>query len=860
MKTVLLAYERDQDLAAIETLLQARGHRVLKTRSGVEALETARRDPPHLVVSDVLLPKLDGFALCRRIKEDPLLQHLPVLLLSFRVEGPKYEAFAAEVGADRFFPRGSKIENLVEAVEEQAPGSGTMRMPALVPELLERREQDRRRLVDLERHLRDVEAANKQLEVAERVAREHAEREARERLDLAAADAARIRELQGRVQELESRQQQLSQAETQARGAAEESRAELARVGVLESRLAELQTNRARAQAAAADAERAFLSQPVPTWLSDMETHEIRSVSDSAAALFGIVPERLLGASIVDLLPGYQPGDDPERVVDVALSRTDGSTAVLELQRQSVSFAGRACWLTAARDVTGERAVRTAHQQAALRALALQESPLPTCLTDSEGRLQYANAAFLRLVGLEADEAASRSLREFEVAKDGDATIRSIAIGGGGQLVRECQWRRPDGSVFDVETTAAVVAGLEGVRVLTVRDVSSRNRAAQRAAREQRGAAGILDLTQRAHSLTETEILAHALELASDLTGSRMACAFLALPEAGQFELAAIRGEGAGDRQDLPVLTRWRGAPPADTALLDCIANQRPVTRDAAEGTGVLRQAGLPGSLRRQLCAPLLDGGRVAGVLLLADKPQPFDDEDARHAEQVAEGLWRVLRRRRSDAEVVSAMDHMERVMLGVIESLAVLAESQDACKTGRARRVADLAAGIGTALGLPGHSVRGLRVMGQLIDVGMLQIPREILWRPGQLAAAEFDLVKTHVERGYESLRQIEFPWPVADVVRQHHERLDGSGYPRGLKGDEILLEARIVAVADAAEAMLAPRPQRSALPLGACIEELQSQAGRRYDARVVKACVKLLRERESRAEGEKSVGQRIA
>jgi len=245
MKTVLLAYERDQDLAAIETLLQTRGHRVLKTHSGVEALETARRDTPHVVVSDVLLPKLDGFALCRRIKEDPLLQHLPVLLVSFRVEGPKYEAFAAEVGADRFLPRGAKLEDLADAVEEQAPGSGTMRMPALVPELLERREQDRRRLVDLERHLRDLEAANKQLEVAERVAREHAERETRERLGVAAADAARIRELQARVQELEARQQQLSQAETQARGAAEESRAELARIGVLEARLAELERQQA---------------------------------------------------------------------------------------------------------------------------------------------------------------------------------------------------------------------------------------------------------------------------------------------------------------------------------------------------------------------------------------------------------------------------------------------------------------------------------------------------------------------------------------------------------------------------------------------------------------------------------------
>jgi len=141
-----------------------------------------------------------------------------------------------------------------------------------------------------------------------------------------------------------------------------------------------------------------------------------------------------------------------------------------------------------------------------------------------------------------------------------------------------------------------------------------------------------------------------------------------------------------------------------------------------------------------------------------------------------------------------------------------------------------------------------------------MLQIPREILWRPGQLSAAEYELVKTHTERGFEILREVEFPWPVAEAVRQHHERLDGSGYPRGLKGEAILLEARIVAVADAAEAMLSPRPQRAALSVAACIEELQSQAGRRYDARVVKACVKLLRERETRTEGEASVGQRIA
>lgn len=859
MKTILLAYERDQDAAAIETLLQSRGHRVARARNGLEALELARNETPHMMVSDVLLPRLDGFALCRRVKEDPLLAHLPVFLLSFRVEGPKYEAFAAEVGAERFFPRGSTIEDLAAAIEELNPGSGTMRMPALVPELLERREQDRRRMVDLEKHLRDLEAANKQLTVAERVAREQLEREARERAGSSAADSSTIRELQARVRELEARQQQLSQAESQARGAAEESRAELARVAVLETRLAELQGSGARAQAAAADAERAFAVQPVAAWISDMETHELRVVSDTAAALFGIAPKQLVGRSLAEILPGYVPGEDPSRAADVAFVRPDGTPAVLELRRQSVSYAGRACWLTVARDVTAERAERAAQQAAALRARALEEAPVGACLVDPQGRLQYANAAFCDLLGLEPTQVSGASLQQFEQDGEGDATIRSLSIAGGGQVSQEARWRRPDGSPLHVDVSWTALKGLpDGTRVVTVRDVSSRRRGLERVEREQRRTAGMLDLAQRAHSLTESETHAHALDLAQELTGSTAGYVFLAQQDGTQLDLVA-RSEGES-AADLSVLTRWRGAAPADTALHECLSAQRAVTRDAPEGTGSLRQAGLPGSFARQLATPILDGGRLVGVLLLANKATSYDDDDRRHAAQVAEGLWKVLRRRRSDAEVVSAMDHMERVMFGAIETLATLSETQDACKTGRAKRVSDLAASIGTALGLPGHSVRGLRVIGQLIDVGMLQIPREVLWRPGPLGPAEFELVKTHAERGHESLKRIEFPWPVAEAVRQHHERLDGSGYPRGLKGEEIMLEARIVAVADAVEAMMSPRPQRTALSLDACLEELQSQAGRRYDARVVKACIKLLREREPRTEGEPAVGQRIA
>ena len=856
MTTVLLAYERDQDLAAIETLLQSRGHHVHRAHTGLEALELARHEQPQAVVSDVQLPLVDGFALCRRLKEDPLLHHLPVFLLSFRVEGPKYEAFAAEVGAERFFPRGSTLEDLAVAIDGLKTGSDTMRMPALVPELLDRREQDRRRVADLERQVKELETTNRLLAVAERVARQKAEQDSRERTESAASSAKRIEELQARLQELEARHQELSAAESQARDAAEESRAELARIAALEARLSELQNARALAQAAATDSERVFTAQPVPTLLTDMETQQVRAANDAVAALLGVAPDELPGRTLADLLPGYAPGDDPARPVDVEIARQDGTPAILELRRVSVSYAGRPCWLSIARDVTLERSERAAQVVAASRATALEDAPVGACVVDMAGQIEHANPAFHALLGLEPGQADGRPLRDFETGAAGEQTIRSVAIGSSGQLTQESRWRRADGSLFDAEVASTVTG--RG-RVLLVRDVSARRRAQERAEVEMRRVSALLELAQHAHGYTESETLARAIELAQQLTAAEAAYIFLATSDAGQFELT-MRRDGAPSTEELSVLTRWRGLPPADTALYDCLSSQRPVLREGTEGTGGLRQAGLPGALHRQLAVPMLDGGRLAGVLLLANKAVAFDEDDQRHATQVAESVARLLRRRRSDAEVVSAMDHMERVMLAAVEALGALSESQDVLKNGRAKRVAELASGIGTALGLPGHSVRGLRVMGQLIDVGMLQVPRELQWRPGALTPAEFELVKTHAERGFEILRRIEFPWPVAEAVRQHHERLDGSGYPRGLRGDDILLEARVIAVADAVEAMLSPRPQRAALSLASCIEELQSQAGRRYDARVVKACVKLLRERQAQPEPEAPAGQRIA
>ena len=150
------------------------------------------------------------------------------------------------------------------------------------------------------------------------------------------------------------------------------------------------------------------------------------------------------------------------------------------------------------------------------------------------------------------------------------------------------------------------------------------------------------------------------------------------------------------------------------------------------------------------------------------------------------------------------------------------------------------LALKTGIEMGLRGDRLDGLRIAGLVHDVGKVEIPGEILSKPGRLSPLEFNLVKTHAESGYEVLKEIDFPWPVAEITRQHHERLDGSGYPGGLAGDQIMTEARILAVTDVVEAMASHRPYRPSLGVAAAIAEIQKNSGILYDPQAAAACVR--------------------
>ncbi len=181
----------------------------------------------------------------------------------------------------------------------------------------------------------------------------------------------------------------------------------------------------------------------------------------------------------------------------------------------------------------------------------------------------------------------------------------------------------------------------------------------------------------------------------------------------------------------------------------------------------------------------------------------------------------------------------LNNMIKGTIKVLSSIIEERDAYTLGHQQRVAELALAIARRLGLNDSRCQGIRLASLIHDIGKIKIPAEILTRTTPLTETEFDLIKTHSLIGYQILREISFPWPVAEMIKQHHEKLDGSGYPEGLTGDDILLDARIITVADVVEAMNSRRPYRPALGLNKALLEVDKYQGQLYDPVIVKACI---------------------
>jgi HD-GYP domain-containing protein (c-di-GMP phosphodiesterase class II) len=252
--------------------------------------------------------------------------------------------------------------------------------------------------------------------------------------------------------------------------------------------------------------------------------------------------------------------------------------------------------------------------------------------------------------------------------------------------------------------------------------------------------------------------------------------------------------------------------------------------------------------------------GTPIGFPMISSKAQEIEVLGRDGVQRIIEMRAASIDWEEKDAFLVSLHDITERKqaetnlrksMLGAIQAIVAIVELKDPYTAGHQRRVSTLALAIAQEMELPPDQIEGIRIAGMIHDMGKVNIPGEIISKTGKISALELNVFKEHPQSGYNILQKLDFPWPLDQITLQHHERMDGSGYPRNLKGDEILIEARIIAVADVVEAMSSHRPYRPALELNVALEEIEMNSGVAYDNNVADICLKLFREKGFQFEG---------
>jgi PAS domain S-box-containing protein len=824
MGVILIAFEREAELSALDQLLSRKGHRVVRSVNGLAALDAARREPPHAIVSDIVLPRMDGFALCRKWKQDERLQTIPFLFYTRRHDDPKYERFALELGAERFLARSVPPETLVAALDEllakmpKNGGSNTMPLPTLDETVIQRQviaEKARRAAAEAERAQRaavDAERIQRlaEIEKAQRAA------EAEKAQHLAVIESAQRKQAEAAVRAQQAQSRLLSQIE-------------------------ELEATNRRLAAGEARFRRVFESNPLPMWIADHATGGFIAVNDAALALYGYSRAEFLALKGPAL-----EAPDAEDGTAVAHRRKDGGALEVALALHEIEFDGRSADLVSAYDLTERAALeRKLRDEAAelrkeaVSARTLFEAAPDGCwILDGDGRILDVNSAYCRMSGYSRDELIGMNSAQIEDQSTGETTMR-LQLGrvhGGGRY--ETKHRCRDGTVLDVEVSVGVMSAGAGASMVLIRDVSQRRRdiVSQRAG--QRQLEFLVDLFKQSESFDETALVRRVIDQAADATGSPLAYMYFVDPARKTISLAAWRDRS----QPLATMVNAEPRPIARAGLFTECVRARHAT-SSNDLTRKPQQDGLP-DLQRFLAVPMVADDETVAVLGVANREASYGEDDQRGLLELADGAWRVLQSRRAHAATLGSLQRTDVALQGMIDSMVRMVERHDPYTAGSARRLAALAVALGREAGLDGERQHALRVAALLHDIGNIAVPATLLSKPAPLTQTELAIMRTHVDEGCQLLAGIDFGAPIADIIYQSHERYDGSGYPRGLKGEEILVEARILAIADTVEAMCSPRPHRPAAGMEAAIDTINRGAGRLYDLHLVAACTRLVRQ----------------
>ena len=504
--------------------------------------------------------------------------------------------------------------------------------------------------------------------------------------------------------------------------------------------------------------------------------------------------------------------------------------------------------------------IRREHRLAEAKFRALIENATDlVAVIGADAAISYISPSLTRLGGYLPDEVIGRNYFEFVHPEDLErarGVLGGILARPGDIEKTETRFRHKDGRWVTLEVMARNVLGDPAVRgvIVNARDITERKRGEEALERGNRALRTLsAGNTALVRATDEAALLAEMCRVVVVEGGYSAAVVAYRRDDAQRtvealaahgFELSDVRrisitwGEGETGEGAIPRAIRLGEPQLVRNADSDPI--QRARWRDLLPFTGPWSAVALP--LRVGAEAPF-------GALYIVDAgEEAFDDREARLLIELAGDLAfgvGVLRTRAAHEEGTRKLrGSLERT----IEAIAATLERRDPYTAGHERGVADLAVAIGREMGLSESVCEGLHFGALIHDLGKIQVPAEILSKPSRLSRIEYELVKAHPEVGYDILKGIDFPWPVLQMVLQHHERLDGSGYPLGLGGDKIILEARVLAVADVVEAMASHRPYRPGFGFEKALDEIERNRGKLYDAQAVDACVRLFRDRNYR------------
>ena len=419
-----------------------------------------------------------------------------------------------------------------------------------------------------------------------------------------------------------------------------------------------------------------------------------------------------------------------------------------------------------------------------------------------DGTVQFWNAAAEGLFGFGPDEMIGRNWSDVISPDRARPLFEALTRVGQGETVEDLSFegRRQDGTPIPVSLTVSPIVGLDERIVgasMIARDLTEQQRSVERLVSSERETADVLSLLETLQSSAPVGFVFVDRDFR-----------YVRVNEKAAIMNGVTVRKHLGRTMAEVVPHLWSQIEPVCREVLD-----RGETVVNVDITG--ETAAEPGQVQAWLASfyPVPIGDAIVGI-----------------------GAVFVDITGRKDAEL--ALDALTHAAL---DAIAATVEANEPYMAGHQRRVAEIAAAIGQRIGLDEWAVEGIKLAANIRDIGQISVPTEILLRPGRLAPAEHELVMGHSRAGYEIVKGITFPWPVADMVLQHHERLDGSGYPEGLRGDDIVLGARIIGVADVVDSMVSYRPYRAARPLETALEEIEAGRGTLFDPQVVDACVQL-------------------